>query len=108
LNSFCGIEIGKLTRGISETQLSRLSEFVASRMGLNFPKDRRRDLERGIKAASRELEFGDVESFIEWLLSSLPTRSQIEILAGHLTVGETYFFRDKELFNTLEKRYSLN
>ena len=35
--------------------------------------------------------------------SSSPTRRQIEILANHLTVGETYFFRDKELFKTLEK-----
>ncbi len=33
----------------------------------------------------------------------MPTRSQIEILASHLTVGETYFFRDKRLFKTLEE-----
>ena len=45
----------------------------------------------------------DGNSCIEWLLSSLPTRSQIEILASHLTVGETYFFRDKRLFKTLEE-----
>ena len=72
-------------------------------MGLHFPKERWRDLERGVNAASRELEIEDGKSCIEWLLSSLPTKSQIEILANHLTVGETYFFRDKELFKTLEK-----
>ena len=92
-----------MTRDIPERHLSRLSAFIAARMGLHFPKERWRDLERGVNAASRELEIEDGKSCIEWLLSSLPTRSQIEILANHLTVGETYFFRDKELFKTLEK-----
>ena len=92
-----------MTRAIPEGQLSRLSAFIAARMGLWFPKERRRDLERGINAAARELGMPDGNSCIEWLLSSLPTRSQIEILASHLTVGETYFFRDKRLFKTLEE-----
>lgn len=92
-----------MTRTIPEAQLSRLSKFVAARMGLRFPKERSRDLERGINAAARELGMSDGNSCIEWLLSSLPTRRQIEILAGHLTVGETYFFRDKGLFKVLEK-----
>ena len=93
----------KLTTGIPEGHLSRLSAFIAARMGLHFPKERWRDLERGINAAARELGIEDGKSCIEWLESSSPTRRQIEILANHLTVGETYFFRDQELFKTLEK-----
>ncbi len=92
-----------MTRTIPEGQLSRLSAFVAARMGLRFPKERSRDLERGINAAARELGMSDGNSCIEWLLSSLPTKRQIEILAGRLTVGETYFFRDKGLFKALEE-----
>ena len=34
----------------------------------------------------------------------MPTEPQIEVLARHLTVGETYFFRDKTSFDFLEKR----
>ena len=92
-----------MTRGIPEGQLSRLSAFIAARMGLRFPEERRRDLERAINAAARELGMPDGNSCIEWLLSSSPARSQIEILAGHVPVGETYFFRDKRLFKTLEE-----
>ena len=88
--------------GIPEWQLSRISALVAERMGLHFPEDRWPNLERGINAALRELELENGESFLEWLLSSSPTRSQIEILASHLTIGETYFFRDKQLFRALE------
>jgi chemotaxis protein methyltransferase CheR len=88
---------------VSEANLSRLSEFVASRMGLCFPKERRRDLERGLNSATREFNFEDSEACVEWLLSSPLKRSHIEVLASHLTVGETYFFRDKKIFQLLEE-----
>jgi chemotaxis protein methyltransferase CheR len=84
--------------------LEQLSEFVETRMGLYFPAARYNDLERGMYAAAGEFGFDTVDSCIEWLLSSPLSHSQIETLAGHLTVGETYFFRDKNLFEILETR----
>jgi len=92
-----------MTSGISDNVLSRLNEFLASQMGLEFPEKRWRELERGINAAAREFGFEDTESCIRWLMSSQLTKSRIEILANHLTVGETYFFRDKNFFEVLEK-----
>jgi chemotaxis protein methyltransferase CheR len=92
----------ELMSAIPECQLSRISALVAERMGLHFPKERWPNLERGIKSALPEFELENVESFLEWLESSTPQRSQIEILAKHLTIGETYFFRDKQLFRALE------
>jgi chemotaxis protein methyltransferase CheR len=88
---------------ISEENLSRLSEFVASGLGLSFPRDRLRDLERGIKSAAGELGFENGEACVEWLLSAPLERSHIKALAGHLTVGETYFFRDSKIFQALEE-----
>ena len=42
---------------------------------------------------------------MDWLLSSEPpSRNQIEILASYLTIGETYFFREKQTFEILEER----
>ena len=46
----------------------------------------------------------DTESGILQLLSSSLTRRQIEILARHLTVGETYFFREQRGLDVLEGR----
>ncbi len=89
---------------ISEVLLSRLSEFVASHIGLYFPEERRRDLERGIVTAAKEFHHKDAGSCIEWLLSAPVTKRQIEVLASHLTVGETYFFREKKSFQALEGR----
>ena len=92
-----------MANSVSDTSLSHLSEFVTVQMGLHFPRERWRDLERGIGYATREFDFKDVESCIQWLVSSPLTKNQIEILASHLTVGETYFFREKKGFEILEE-----
>ena len=89
---------------LPDSLLSRLSDFLELHMGLHFPRARWRDLERGIAAASRESGYSEAEVFIHWLLSAPLTRTQIEGLASHLTVGETYFFREKSSFDILEQQ----
>ncbi|MBI3053916.1 MAG: tetratricopeptide repeat protein [Betaproteobacteria bacterium] len=86
-----------------ELLLSSLSEFLAAQMGLHFPRERWGDLERGIAAAASEFGMADVQSCINWLVSTSLTRNQVEILASHLTVGETYFFREQRSFEMLEE-----
>src|SRR3972149_7870675 len=54
--------------------------------------------------ASGNFGFDDSEAFIQWLRSSSPDRKHIEVLASHLTVGETYFFRDNDVYKALEDR----
>ncbi|HUU30037.1 MAG TPA: CheR family methyltransferase [archaeon] len=92
-----------MTESISNISLSRLSELISSHMGLHFPTDRWPDIQRGIRSAAPEFGFNDAGSCIQWLLSEPLTRNQIEILASHITVGETYFFREKPLFDTLRE-----
>lgn len=82
---------------------AEFSEFLATRIGLHFPRARWDDLERAVGAAAREFRFEDAEACVRWLMSSTLTRPQIEILASHLTVGETYFFREKKSFDSLEQ-----
>src|SRR3989338_3482902 len=89
---------------ISKQLLSQLSELITPLMGLYFPETRWSDLERGIISAARELGFADIEAFITWLGSTPLTKNHVEILANHITVGETYFFRDKESFQVIENR----
>ena len=81
---------------LSSPLLSRLSEFVAAQTGLYYPQERWGDLERGIAAAAPDLNFSNTESCAHWLLSAPLTRHMNEVLASHLSVGETYFFREKQ------------
>jgi chemotaxis protein methyltransferase CheR len=93
-----------MTHAISQVQLAQLSDVIAAQMGLHFPGVRWHDLERGIRAAAREFDCPDVEACMQWLVSSPLTPHQIAILAGHLTIGETYFFREPHVFAMLEER----
>ncbi|MGH8629768.1 MAG: CheR family methyltransferase [Burkholderiales bacterium] len=86
---------------VRDVPWAQLSEFVAERMGLHFPPERWDDLRRGLVAAAQELGFDDAAACAESLLSVLPGEEQIRTLANHLTVGETYFFRDSPMFSAL-------
>ena len=86
---------------ISDGQLSRFSDFIDERMGLHFPPQRWPNLQRGVAAASVEFGFEDVPACIQWLMSGTLTKAQVEILASSLTVGETYFFRERKSFEIL-------
>jgi chemotaxis protein methyltransferase CheR len=92
-----------MRRALPDPILAGVSGFVAARMGLHFPPERWRDLERGIGAAAREFALPDAETCARTLLSAPLTHTQIEILASHLTVGETYFFRETKSFEALEE-----
>jgi chemotaxis protein methyltransferase CheR len=86
---------------LPDNRLSQLSEFVAATMGLHFPRKRWRDLEGRTNSAAKEFGFSDANTFIQWLVTSSLTREQIEMLASHLTIAETYFWREPQVFESL-------
>ena len=89
---------------LTDSLLPQISLLVTARMGLHFPTVRWRDLERGIASAASASGFPDAHTYSQWLLSAPPRRDQIEELASHLTVGETYFFREKSAFDALREQ----
>ncbi len=89
---------------IHDGQWSKLSEYIAERIGLHFPRERWTDLERGFAGAAQEFGFEETGECLDWLLSAPPTQSQLHVLATHLTIGETYFFRDPHTIRALAER----
>src|SRR4030081_182852 len=86
------------------TPWARLSALIAERMGLHFPLERLTDLQRGLAGAADEMGFDDVAACADWLLSAPLTKAHLQVLASHLTIGETYFFRDKRTLDVLAGR----
>lgn len=91
-----------IPRQISDRQLLLLSEYVAGWLGLHFPKKRWSDLGRITCHAAQELGFEECETFLGRILSGQLAKEQEEIFAAHLTIGETYFFREQKSFDILE------
>lgn len=92
-----------MSRSVPLALLSASSELIGATLGLHFPEERWPDLERGLASAAPELGQPDAQALAQWLRSASPSRSEIEILASHLTIGETYFFREKESFQFFEE-----
>jgi chemotaxis protein methyltransferase CheR len=91
-----------MTRALTEDLAAGVSSLVAARLGLAFPPNRTRELEQGLSEAARESGSRSVAAFAERLLAAPVGAAELRRLGRHLTIGETYFFRDAELFRALE------
>lgn len=88
-------------RELGEQTLQAVGDRLSHQMGLSFPENRLSDLERGLVSASVEMDLDGAGECADLILSKDLSRAQIETLAVHLTVGETYFFRDPSSFDLL-------
>jgi chemotaxis protein methyltransferase CheR len=90
-----------MNRNLTDIELSMVCEVISSRMGLYFPRERWAILRRNLASAAKEFGFLNMNGFIQWLLSSELNKDQIMILASHLTISETYFWREPQVFAAL-------
>ncbi|MFH0758229.1 MAG: CheR family methyltransferase [Bacteroidota bacterium] len=88
---------------LPDQYLHRLNQYLNKNLGLNFPKERWRDLSEKFHLASIKFGFTDEKACVEWLEENPATNKTAETLAAFLTIGETYFYRDKNMFANLEK-----
>lgn len=83
--------------------IDALRHQLAQHVGLHFPPERIPDLQRGVETLARAQGYDRDEEFVLQLLSSSLDKLRIQQLAAHLTIGETYFFREPGLFDLLRQ-----
>lgn len=83
--------------------LGSLRQALASSTGLDFSRESATDFTRRLTTAAKANGENDIEIYVRQLLASRFSRRYIEELANHLTVGETYFFREPASFRALEQ-----
>lgn len=88
---------------IPDDLLSSLSQSVADCFGLHFPRERWSELGKRIASIAAELGYKDAAPFAARFLSDDLTSEEKAVVARRLTVGETYFFRDAQSFEVLER-----
>lgn len=79
--------------GPSREFVRAAGELVRARMGLVFGESRRSALEAGLATAMGRARLSDPQRYLECLQAQ---PELIDDLAGEITVGETYFFRDPQ------------
>ncbi len=90
-----------MNRKLTDEELSMVCKVIVSLMGLHFPRERWPILRHNLTSAAKEFGFQSMNGFIQWLLSSELNKDQIMILASHLTISETYFWREPQVFSAL-------
>ena len=88
---------------IPRQQLMALADLVDRWTGLHFPPERSAELERGLVRAAKDFGYPNTTSFVNFCLTTASlTADQVQTLAWHLTIGETYFLRGTQAFDVLE------
>ncbi len=76
--------------------LQQLNAALNRRFGLNYPPERWKEMQKILMAAASE---ANIPEDPEFLLQSIETNSlspeATDTMISHLTIGETYFFREK-------------
>lgn len=85
----------------SEPRFGELASLITRRTGLVFAPNRCESLELSVRAFMRERSLTDLEDVQRGLLCG---SLSWDGLIAHITVGETYFFRDKAHFEFLTER----
>ena len=88
---------------LSQEVCLQARNLVASRLGLEFREGRQADLERGFVRAFQASTMSAPEAYLNWLATLPEDSREWRRLAGYLTVGETYFFRDRSCFEAMEQ-----
>ena len=85
-----------------EEYLSEISNRIAEILGLHFQANQLKDMERRILAAATDLKIEtDINNLYQWFSKSEFSNKELYTLSSHLTIGETYFFREKPSLDLL-------
>lgn len=85
--------------------ITTINRRINELLGLHFRESQYRDLERNVILAANALGLNpSLEVIGQWLSTQKITHHELEILAHHLTVGETYFFREKFALKLLTEK----
>jgi chemotaxis protein methyltransferase CheR len=76
-------------------------DLVLARAGLHYPAHKRADLLHGLGLA---LNAGDYSSLAGLYTEALSGGSAWDLILAHLTIGETYFFRNGPQFDALRQQ----
>lgn len=92
---------------IPATVMQMLTEKIEAETGLSFAGPKRRDLIQAIHRMAGTMGMDQDAECIDWLLAGRWDKSKADLCASHLTIGETYFFREPRAFD-LVRDYARN
>jgi len=87
----------------SSDALQGFADFIAVKMGLSFPRERHPELAQKMATLAKDAGYDDLTAYLLLLMSPPLSKERMKLLAGALTVGETYFLRDPKSYRVFEE-----
>ncbi len=88
-----------------EEQLIEISKKVVDLLGLNFQPNQFIDLDRRLKATAKDLKIEpNISAIYSWISKPEFTNIELNTLSANLTIGETYFFREKKALDLFKNK----
>jgi chemotaxis protein methyltransferase CheR len=87
---------------LTEEYYNTLSRYVKEQFGLYFPPEKQIDLERELISVCPALGAKDLFALVDLINDKQLSTSHLELMVNSLTIGETYFLREKKVFEILE------
>lgn len=83
--------------------LKQFCVFLDQQLGLYYPPDRWPELEKKLQQMKNSCGFDQTDVYLRWIMQPPVDKKKIDFLVLNLTVGETYFFRDTQVYAILEQ-----
>lgn len=91
-----------LNQGIAVNP-QRVIARLEALLGLRYMQHQWSDLLRLLRPAADELGFESVQACLQWIEYGAPNADAVNALARHLTIGESYFFREIGVISVLRE-----
>lgn len=88
---------------VSTELLAQLGALIGKKLGLRFTENKQEDLRRIVLELAGNDPDSTPDAVMRHLLASSLNEEQILLLAGQLTTGETYFFREQNSLQALRE-----
>lgn len=91
------------TDSLSPLDFKKYQDLLLRRSGLYYPEGKKDVLARVLLGAMRQSPSKSLDDYFELLSNQPSTHPEWDRLVSELTIGETYFFRNKGHFNCLSQ-----
>jgi len=88
---------------LTQTDYQRFRDLVLKRSGLYFPEEKQHSLRRGLAEALQASPCASLDEYYELLRTNSSSSVEWDRVVSALTVGETYFLRNKGHFDALTR-----
>ncbi|MFQ3574067.1 MAG: CheR family methyltransferase [Thermodesulfovibrionales bacterium] len=87
---------------MNEDTLIHLNNSISKWLGIHFPDNRLNELQKAIQVTSKQLKIKNPDELCLRIISNTLSDTEKTELIRHLTIGETYFLRDPQVFKGLK------